>query len=232
MPSCSRSPTSIFLARSQAIARRADPAGAGLGARFPGAEGIVEALLEGLHAGGSPDRASGRHPAVRGGSAAELLLGETHLGYLGEIDQGQLDVFELREKCAAAELEFDVLLQMADAGRATPSAAAVPGRGPRPFARRGDALPWAELCETVVQAAGPTLETVRYLDTFQGGNISDARAERPFQHGLPAPGADADRRGSRARSQVGGRRVRDPVRRQAACLSQRGAHGSVRRLAS
>ena len=34
------------------------------------------------------------------------------------------------------------------------------------------ALQWGELCEAVVAAAGPTLETVRYQDTFRGGNLA------------------------------------------------------------
>ena len=35
------------------------------------------------------------------------------------------------------------------------------------------ALQWSELCQAVVTAAGPTLETVRYEDTFRGGNVPD-----------------------------------------------------------
>ena len=34
-------------------------------------------------------------------------------------------------------------------------------------------LLWAELSETVVRAAGPTLEAVPYLDTFRGGNLPE-----------------------------------------------------------
>jgi phenylalanyl-tRNA synthetase beta chain len=35
------------------------------------------------------------------------------------------------------------------------------------------AVQWSELCQTVVTAAGPTLETVRYEDTFRGGNVPE-----------------------------------------------------------
>ena len=34
-------------------------------------------------------------------------------------------------------------------------------------------LLWAELSETVVRSAGPTLEAIQYLDTFRGGNLPD-----------------------------------------------------------
>ena len=70
------------------------------------------------------------------GRAAELLLGDTHLGYLGEIDDEQLKVFELRQACGAVELEFDVLLSRANLVAQTSSAAAIPDGGPRPLTRR------------------------------------------------------------------------------------------------
>ena len=41
-------------------------------------------------------------------------------------------------------------------------------------------LPWAELCETAVGAAGSTLETVEYLDTFRGGNLPEDRQSVHF----------------------------------------------------
>ncbi len=41
-------------------------------------------------------------------------------------------------------------------------------------------LPWAELSEAVVGAAGPTLEAVQYLDTFQGGNLPEDKQSVHF----------------------------------------------------
>ena len=41
------------------------------------------------------------------------------------------------------------------------------------FRSRWRALPWGELYEVVVGAAGPTLEQSTYLDTFRGGNLAD-----------------------------------------------------------
>ena len=34
-------------------------------------------------------------------------------------------------------------------------------------------LSWADLAAAVVEAAGPNLAAVEYLDTFQGGNLAD-----------------------------------------------------------
>ena len=125
-------------------------------------------------------------------------LGETHLGYLGEVDRRRLEAFELREPCSAAELEFDVLSRRAEL---------VPQYQPLPpfpassatcrWSCRGR-LPGPSWPRSWTAAAGPTLESIDYLDTFQGGNVPDGQAEPPLRPALPPPGADADRRGSRA----------------------------------
>jgi phenylalanyl-tRNA synthetase beta chain len=134
-------------------------------------KGMVEALLERLHVPGPLVARPVEIGLFAPGRAAELLLGDTHLGYLGEIDDEQLKVFELRQACGAVELEFDVLLS-----RATLVAQHRP-LPPFPTVVRDlslvvpRSLSWAELCDTVIQTAGTTLETVQYLDIFQGGNI-------------------------------------------------------------
>jgi phenylalanyl-tRNA synthetase beta chain len=138
---------------------------------FRGLKGIVEALVERLHVPGPLVARPVEIALFTPGRAAELLLGDTHLGYLGEIDDDGLKVFELRQACGAVELEFDVLLSRANlVAQHSP----LP---PFPTVVRDlslvvpRSLPWAELCETVIQTAGITLETVQYLDIFQGGNI-------------------------------------------------------------
>src|SRR5262249_16219894 len=41
-------------------------------------------------------------------------------------------------------------------------------------------LSWAELAEVVQKAAGPTLESLTYLDTFRGGNLADGQQSVHF----------------------------------------------------
>jgi phenylalanyl-tRNA synthetase beta chain len=138
---------------------------------FRGLKGIVEALLDRLHVSGPLVARPVEIDFFAPGRAAELLVDGTHLGYLGEIDEEQLKAFDLRQACGAVELEFDVLLLRASlVARHRP----LP---PFPTVVRDlslvvpRSLSWAELCDTVVQTAGPTLEIVQYLDVFQGGNI-------------------------------------------------------------
>jgi phenylalanyl-tRNA synthetase beta chain len=119
-------------------------------------------------------------PLFAGGRAAELRLGEDHLGYLGEVDPARLQEFELREACAAAELELDVLLREAELVAQYRPLPPFPGVVRDLSLVLARVLPWAELREAVVGAAGPTLEAVHYLDTFQGGNLPEDKQSVHF----------------------------------------------------
>jgi len=141
------------------------------GLDFLGLKGAVEALLDRLHVREPLEARPAEHPLFRPGFAAELRLGSTYLGYLGEIAGERLESHGLRESCSAAELSLDVLIAAADL---------VPQYSPLPaypsVARDlslvvPEALPWAELAAAVRQAAGPRLADLRFLDTFQGGDL-------------------------------------------------------------
>ena len=85
------------------------------GRDFRGLKGVVEALLARLHVAATADwLGRSRFPCSRRAAPAELLLGETHLGYLGEVDPGPArGAWSFAGGCSAAELEFDVLLDPA-----------------------------------------------------------------------------------------------------------------------
>jgi phenylalanyl-tRNA synthetase beta chain len=143
------------------------------GSDFRGLKGVIESLLDGLHV----KAPLGAQPALiavfAAGTAAELSIGGDHLGFLGEIDEATLAQFELRGKCVAAEIDFDVLLN-----RALLVAQQRP-LPPYPAVVRDLSLvvervvQWGELSGVVAGAAGSTLEAVTYLDTFRGGNLPD-----------------------------------------------------------
>jgi phenylalanyl-tRNA synthetase beta chain len=141
------------------------------GRDFLGMKGIVEALLERMHASGTLVSRPAAVPLFAPGRAAELLLDDTHLGYLGELDPSKLGAFELREGATAAELEFDVLMGRAELVaryRPLPPFPAVVRDLSLEVAR---SLSWAELSTVASEAAGPMLVHIAYLDTFQGGNL-------------------------------------------------------------
>jgi phenylalanyl-tRNA synthetase beta chain len=147
---------------------------------FRGLKGIIEGLLSRLHVAEGLAARPVDVPLLAPGRAAELLLGETHLGFLGEVDPQQLQTLELRGDCSAAELEFDVLLRLA---RPVPRHHPLP---PFPSVLRDlslvvdRSLCWADLAATVTEAGGTILTGIEYLDTFQGGNLADSEQSVHF----------------------------------------------------
>lgn len=140
---------------------------------FRGLKGIVEALLARLHIAAALTARPVEIPLFAPGRSAELLVADTHLGFLGEVDPCQVEAFELRGGCSAAELEFNPLLDrslLVAKYQPLPSFPAVVRDLSLVVVR---SLSWADLAAAVVEAAGPSLAAVEYLDTFQGGNLAD-----------------------------------------------------------
>ena len=162
----------VYLPRADAPRPDEPPRLAILAGRdFPGMKGVVEALLGRLHAGAGLEARPSDQSLFAPGRQAELMLGGKHLGYVGEIGRAQLDAFELRAVCAAAELDLDVLIAHADlvpAYRPLPKSPAVT----RDLSLvLGDKFSWSELADAARHAGGPILEAAQYLDTFRGGSV-------------------------------------------------------------
>ncbi len=140
---------------------------------FRGLKGIVEAIVERLHLPHPLQARPANLPQFVPGRGAELLIGGEHVGYLGELDRSYLQGFEIRGERSVAELEFDILIRLANL---------IPQHHPLPsyptvvrdlslVVQRS--LPWETLSETATRSAGSTLESIAYLDSFQGGNLPE-----------------------------------------------------------
>jgi phenylalanyl-tRNA synthetase beta chain len=147
---------------------------------FLGLKGIVEAVLARFHLEKLLVVRPSESLWFTPGRSAELFLGETSLGRIGELDRSKLDVLEVRTPCSAAELTLSVLVEQADL---VPRHHPLP---PLPVVARdlslvvARTLPWAELAGVVGRAGGSTLESIVYLDSFRGGNIPDDRQSLHF----------------------------------------------------
>ena len=164
----------VYLPRpGQALPEEPTRLGMVCGRDFREIKGVVEALLQRLHVA-SPLSARPVDLAwFTDGRAAELVLGEVHLGYVGEIDSDQLATLELRGACSGAEIEFAVLMQQAQLVplyRPLPAFPTVVRDLSLVVSR---SLGWADLRAAVVETAGSTLAAVEYLDTFQGGDFAE-----------------------------------------------------------
>jgi phenylalanyl-tRNA synthetase beta chain len=150
------------------------------GRDYLGIKGVVEAVCARLHADGDLDVRPAQVPFFTPGRCAEVFLRATHLGYLGEVSSATRDAFELREPCAAAELDLGVLEARA---QLVPAYQPLP---PFPAVARdlslvvAQSLAWSDLARTVREAAGPTLESLEYLDTFQGGTVPPGKQSLHF----------------------------------------------------
>lgn len=145
-----------------------------------GLKGVVEALLGRLHVEAPLTVAPITNAIFTAGRAGELRLGADRLGVIGEVDRETLDRLGVRGACSAAELDLGVLIA---------HARLVPGYRPlpeQPAVARDLSLvvpvelPWAELASVVSQAAGPLLESLEFLDTFQGGDVPDGKHSLHF----------------------------------------------------
>jgi phenylalanyl-tRNA synthetase beta chain len=173
----------VYLPKSTAGSLPDEPARLSLvsGRDFSGLKAVVEALLERLHVPALDlSAAPFEHPLFTPGRAARLMLGETPLGWLGEVASERRDALELRGRASAAELDLASLIARAVL---VPRHAALPSH---PGVMRdlslviAHDLPWSELAATVRPAAGGFLESLDFLDTFQGGDLPPDRQSLHF----------------------------------------------------
>ena len=158
------------------------PARVGLvsGRDFFGLKGVLESLLGRLHAPVGFVTRPASVPLFTPGRSAELWSGGARLGVLGEVDRTRLDGFGIRAGCSAGELDLGVLIGQAVL---VPRYSPLP---PFPAVARDlslvvdRSLPWSDLADAARRAAGPCLEAVDYLDTFQGGNLPEGRESVHF----------------------------------------------------
>jgi phenylalanyl-tRNA synthetase beta chain len=145
-----------------------------------GLKGVLESLLARLHPDGPLETQATSHAMLRPGRAAELLLGGTHLGFVGEVHPDWAERLGLRSACSLAELSFDLLMERATLVPQYQPLPAYPGvsRDLSIVVDRG--LPWSELASAVRQAAGADLEALSYFDTFEGGNVPSGRHSLHF----------------------------------------------------
>jgi phenylalanyl-tRNA synthetase beta chain len=151
-----------------------------VGRDFREAKGVVETLVSRLHLAEPLSARPVESPLFAPGRSAELKVGDVRLGFLGEVDAGQLERFELRGACAAAELDLGVLL---DKARLIPQAHPLPSFPAvvRDLSLVVDrSLAWADLAAVVQESAGASFRGIEYLDSFRGGNLADDQQSLHF----------------------------------------------------
>lgn len=150
-----------------------EPARLGIvsGGDFFALKGAVEAWLDRFHLVDGLEARASRLPFFEAGRQAELVLNGERLGFLGEVSAEKREFYELREGCSAAELEFGVVVDRADLSPRYRRLPQYPGAARDLSMVVPVSLAWAELAREVQTVGGTLLESLDFLDTFQGGNI-------------------------------------------------------------
>ena len=150
------------------------------GLDFYGLKGVIEALLDRAHPAARLAAIAAAPRPFAEGRAAELRLGDRFLGYLGEVDPAEGKRYGLRGACAAAELDLGALIAAAEL---------VPHHRPVPIYPSvtrdlslvvDKAVPWGAIAEAARARGGEALESVGFLDTFEGGDLPAGRHSLHF----------------------------------------------------
>lgn len=140
---------------------------------FLGLKAVVQAILDRLHLRGELVARSSGHAIFGSGRQADLTYEGLHFGSIGEVEPAQFDTYGLRTPCSAAELCFGILQDAADLVPQHRAMASYPAveRDLSLVVERS--LPWFEVSSAARAAAGLSLESLAFLDTFAGGNLPE-----------------------------------------------------------
>lgn len=130
-------------------------------------KGVLESLVESVNATVSLRLVPYDHPLLDATKACEVYLGETRWGVIGELDAEKAKGFGLRGTVTVAEVRIDGLLATANLVPRMQKTSDFPAMTRDLNLIVDEAIRWADLESTVRGACGPTLEEVRYRETYR-----------------------------------------------------------------
>ncbi|MBV8881257.1 MAG: phenylalanine--tRNA ligase subunit beta [Planctomycetaceae bacterium] len=131
-----------------------------------GVKGLLETVLE--RAGIPLDLQPAALPFLEAGSAAEVRIGGTVVGYLG---QAGAALSGLRNPASVAEIDFDAVVKAATLTRPYRDFNRQPPVDRDLAVVLAEATTWRQVETAVRAAAPPTLESVRFLNEYKGKGI-------------------------------------------------------------
>lgn len=150
------------------------------GRDFLAMKGVIEALIGRLHLPGHLDARPSTHPLLAPGRQADLTLDGVPFGTIGEIARGDFDTFGLRTPCTTAEIDFGLLQDRANLVPQNRPVFAYPSVERDLSLIVEQSLPWSELADAARKAAGSSLVSLAFLDTFSGANIPEGKHSLHF----------------------------------------------------
>ncbi|WP_375399675.1 phenylalanine--tRNA ligase subunit beta [uncultured Amnibacterium sp.] len=126
-------------------------------------------------------------PGFHPGRAAQLLVGDEPVGSAGELLPALTEQAGIVGRVAAAELDLDALIRLADAH------VDIPPISPQPAATQDLSLvvdvdvPAGSVLEAVIDGAGELLEHAALIDDYRGGGVPDGAKSLTFALRFRAP---------------------------------------------
>ncbi len=121
------------------------------------------------------------------GRCAEVLVGESVLGYAGELHPKVCTAFGVAARTAAAEIDLDLLLAHATPVPPAPSFSSFPVAKEDIALVVPDDVPVAEVAATLREGAGELLESLRLFDVYTGEQVGEGRRSLAFALRFRAP---------------------------------------------
>ncbi|MFT4258097.1 phenylalanine--tRNA ligase subunit beta [Microbacterium sp.] len=157
-------------------------------ARQPGraaeAAGLTEALdavrVIAAAAGVEIDVVQGQRTALHPGRTGVLLVGDTEVGYVGELHPDVAADADLPGRATVLELDLDGILSLAGESAVAASLSTFPAATQDVSLVVPAELPAAELRDALVEGAGPLLESLRLVDDYRGEGVPDGSKSLTF----------------------------------------------------
>nr|WP_076388921.1 phenylalanine--tRNA ligase subunit beta [Vaginimicrobium propionicum] len=132
-------------------------------------------------------RKAGKQAPWHPGRCAQLNVGETVIGYAGELHPNVCQAFELPARSCALEIDLDELIALA------PDGGEVQALSPFPLTKEDVALivdesvPVDTVQQALIDGGGQWLETIRLFDIYRGDQIGVGKKSLAFALGFRHP---------------------------------------------
>ncbi len=136
-------------------------------------KGIVESVLNGLGISDYYFEKETNHPTYHKGRCANIIWNGHVLGIMGEIHPNVLENYDLSEKAYVADLDYNILLQLAREDKKYKAIPKYPAIERDIAILVKDDITSMQIENIVKETAGSLLETVKMFDMYKGKQITE-----------------------------------------------------------
>ena len=138
-------------------------------------KGIVENLLDSLGLKSASFKRMSENPSYHPGKTAELILGRTSLGVLGEIHPDVNENYGVDVPCYVAELDLDAMYNFSKTEKAYKPLPKYPAITRDIALLVDDAVLVQEIEDAIRKAGGQVVEKVELFDVYKGAQIPEGK---------------------------------------------------------